>query len=89
MNRRQLDESNSDAVDLEKDVFSLNDPLEIAQFLKQIAEQGNRKRSKSPYQSAMSMLTFHINRVGKNLSDSRREVLEQAKAELRKLFNRE
>jgi hypothetical protein len=36
----------------------------------------------------MSMLTFYINRAGKNLSDERKRVLERAKNELRKEFGR-
>ena len=79
---------NSDALDLENGVFSLDDPVEIAQSLKQSAEQSDRRKS-DPYRSAMSMLTFYINRAGKQLSDSRRETLEQAKDELRLLYGRQ
>ena len=78
----------SDALDLEDGVFERDDPQQIALSLKRSAERSHRRKSE-PYQSAMSMLTFHINRVGKNLPESRCAVLEQAKTELRKLFNRE
>lgn len=75
----------SNALDLEKGVFSFKDPTLIAQSLKRSAEL-SRRRKGTPYQSAMSMLNFYINRAGKNLSTERRNTLEQAKSELRKLF---
>ncbi|WP_237058984.1 DUF3175 domain-containing protein [Microbulbifer sediminum] len=77
----------SDALDLEQGVFTLDDPAEIARSLKHSAEASERRKS-DPYRSAMSMLTFYINRAGKKLPDERREVLEQAKDELRRLFGR-
>jgi len=77
----------SDALDLEADVFTLNDPKKIATSLKRSAEQSHRRKSE-PYRSAMSMLTFYINRAGKNLPDKRRLILERAKEELRKAFGR-
>lgn len=77
----------SDALDLEQGVFSLEDPREIARSLKQSAEESHRKKS-DPYRSAMSMLTFYINRAGKQLPDAQRERLEAAKDELRDLFGR-
>jgi hypothetical protein len=77
----------SNALDLEAGVFTWDDPALIAQSLKQSAEASTRRKS-SPYRSAMSMLTFYINRAGRSLPDRRRRVLEQAKAELRKLFGR-
>lgn len=77
----------SDALDLERDVFTLNDPKEIAASLKHSAEASHRRKSE-PYRSAMSMLTFYINRAGHNLPDKRRQVLERAKNELRKAFGR-
>ena len=77
----------SNALDLEKNVFTKRDPHAIALSLKRSAEH-SRRRKASPYQSAMSMLTFEINRGGKNLSASRRDVLERAKDELRKVFGR-
>ena len=77
----------SDALDLERDVFTLDDPKEIAASLKRSAEQSHRRKSE-PFRSAMSMLTFYINRAGRNLPDKRRRVLERAKTELRKAFGR-
>lgn len=73
---------------LERDVFTLDDPAAIAASLKRSAERSKRRKSE-PYRSAMSMLTFYINRAGSKLSDERRAVLEKAKIELRKLFGRE
>jgi hypothetical protein len=78
----------SDALDLEADVFTLEKPRDIALSLKQSAEASNRRKG-TPYQSAMSMLTFYINRAGKNLPKQRQKVLERAKTELRKAFGRE
>ena len=78
----------SDALDLEPNVFTWDDPRKIAKSLKRSAERSTRRKS-SPYQSAMSMLTFYINRGGSNLSVERRRVLERAKDELRKEFGRE
>jgi hypothetical protein len=78
----------SDAMDLEDGVFESDDPKHIAQSLKRSAEHSHRRKSE-PYQSAMSMLTFYINRAGKNLSKRRLEVLERAKDELRKAFGRD
>ena len=77
----------SDALDLEKGVFTLKDPKEIASSLKRSAEQSDRRKS-DPYRSAMSMLNFYINRAGKNLSVADRARLDKAKDELRKLFHR-
>jgi putative cell wall-binding protein len=77
----------SDALDLKGGVFSLEDPREIAQSLKQSAEESKRRKS-DPYRSAMSMLTFYINRAGKQLPAEQKERLEQAKDELRILFDR-
>ena len=75
----------SDALDLEPEVFRSHDPHEIALSLKRSAEQSHRRKA-SPFRSAMSMLTFYINRAGKNLPESRKKVLEDAKDELRKAF---
>ncbi len=77
----------SDALDLEPEVFRSEDPRRIAQSLKQSAEASHRRKA-APFRSAMSMLTFYINRAGKNLPDSRRKVLEEAKTELRKAFGK-
>jgi hypothetical protein len=77
----------SDALDLEKDIFESNNPDAIAKSLKHSAEISDRRKS-NPYRSAMSMLTFYINRAGKNLSKPRRHTLEQAKMSLRRIFHR-
>lgn len=77
----------SDALDLKADIFK-KQPRQIALSLKRSAERSRRRKS-SPFRSAMSMLTFYINRAGKNLSSSRRKKLEAAKEELRIAFHRE
>lgn len=77
----------SDALDLDEAIFTSRDPKRIAASLKHSAEHSRRRKS-APYRSAMSMLTFYVNRAGKNLSASRRRILERAKAELRKQFGR-
>ncbi|VFU10669.1 DUF3175 domain-containing protein [Methylocella tundrae] len=77
----------SDALDLETGVFNSDDPAHIARSLKRSAEQSGRRKS-SPFRSAMSMLTFYLNRAGKNLSAARTRKLDAAKVELRKLFGR-
>jgi hypothetical protein len=76
----------SDALTLEDKVFTRT-PRQIAQSLKRSAER-SRRRKASPYRSAMSMLTFYINRAGKNLSAARKRKLQAAKDELRELFGR-
>ena len=68
-------------------MFTRSDPHELALSLKRSAEASQRRKS-SPYRSAMSMLTFYINRAGKDLPESRKRVLERAKDELRKVFGR-
>jgi hypothetical protein len=78
----------SDALDLENKVFQKEKPADIARSLKRAAERSSRRKA-TPYQSAMSMLTFYVNRAGKNLPKSRLRVLAQAKGELRKAFGRE
>ena len=78
----------SDALDLERSVFAKDSPTAIARSLKRSAEKSRRRKSQ-PYRSAMSMLTFYINRAGKNLPKRRLRILERAKAELRKAFGRE
>jgi hypothetical protein len=78
----------SNALDLDADVFTLRDPKKIAQSLKRSAEQSDRRKSE-PYRSAMSMLTFYINRAGKNLPKKQLDVLNRAKDELRIAFGRE
>ena len=77
----------SNALDLEPGVFTKGSPAAIARSLKRSAEQ-SRHRKADPYRSAMSMLTFYINRGGKNLPANRRKVLDRAKDELRKAFGR-
>jgi cob(I)alamin adenosyltransferase len=77
----------SDALDLEHDVFKKLSAAEIARSLKRSAERSARRKA-TPYQSAMSMLTFYINRAGKNLSESRLQLLNRAKGELRKAFGK-
>jgi Protein of unknown function (DUF3175) len=75
----------SDALDIDKGTFAQDDPKKIAHDLKLDAERSHRRKS-SPYRSAMSMLTFFINRAGRGLSAKRKKTLEQAKDELRKEF---
>ena len=78
----------SDALTLEKDVFTLASARKIAESLKRSADRSKRRKS-SPYRSAMSMLTFYINRAGKSLPAPRRKILENAKVELRRLYGKE
>ena len=78
----------SDALDLEDHVFTHDDPKEIAASLKRSAEQSDRRKG-TPFQSAMSMLTFYINRAGHDLPAKQKKVLEAAKDELRVLFDKE
>jgi len=78
----------SNALDLAPGVFSRDDPRSIARSLKRSADQ-SRRRKTDPFRSAMSMLTFYINRAGKNLSTARRAKLQAAKEELRRLYHRE
>jgi len=73
------------ALDLEEGVFTWDDPKKIAASLKTSAENSLRRKA-SPFQSAMSMLNFYINRAGKNLPASKKKILNQAKLELRKAF---
>ena len=77
----------SDALDLERGVFTLKDPKEIAASLKRSAEASKRRKA-DPFRSAMSMLVFYINRAGKNLQQADRDRLEKAKDELRKAFGK-
>lgn len=78
----------SNALDLEEGVFTKDDPAEIAHSLKRSAERSERRKT-DPYRSAMSMLTFYINRAGAGLDRKQKRVLEDAKDELRKLYHRE
>jgi hypothetical protein len=77
----------SDALDLKEHIFESDDPERIAASLKRSAEASDRRKAE-PFRSAMSMLTFYINRAGSTLSDERREVLENAKNALRRLYGR-
>jgi hypothetical protein len=77
----------SDALDLEDGAFRLRDPKRIARSLKRSAEHSKRRKA-GPFQSAMSMLNFYINRGGRNLPATRKRILNQAKEELRRLFDR-
>jgi hypothetical protein len=77
----------SNALDLEPCVFTLDDPRKIAHSLKESAERSDRKKA-GPFRSAMSMLTFYINRAGTKLSAPQRERLEIAKDELRELYGK-
>lgn len=75
----------SNALDLEAGVFTLDDPREIALSLQRSAERSRRRKS-APFRSAMSMLTFYINRAGAGLDPRQRATLEAAKDELRTLY---
>lgn len=83
---QQVTES-SNALDLEEGVFTWHNPHDIALSLKESAEASTRRKS-SPFRSAMSMLNFYINRAGKSLPDEQRQILEQAKEELRVLYGK-
>lgn len=75
----------SNALDLEEGVFTFKDPKKIAKSLKRSAERSTRRKV-GPFQSAMSMLNFYINRAGINLESKQRQIFEKAKDELRQLF---
>jgi hypothetical protein len=77
----------SNALDLQTRIFTGASPRTIAASLKQSAESSKRRKG-TPYQSAMSMLNFYINRAGRTLSARQKKVLERAKSELRRLFGR-
>jgi hypothetical protein len=78
----------SDALDLKQGVFKLTSPKKIATSLKQSAEHSSRRKT-GAYRSALSMLTFYINRAGKTLPKTQRTRLEKAKVELKRAFGRE
>jgi|SRR5262249_37880962 len=78
----------SDALDLDSGVFKLKDPKRVAASLKRSAERSKRRKS-DPYRSAMSMLTFYVNRAGKTLPAGQKKVLQRAKGELRHQFGRD
>lgn len=77
----------SNALSLEKGVFTWKDPKAIAQSLKDSAEASTRRKAE-PFRSAMSMLVFYINRAGKNLDREQLSILEQAKQALRDLYGK-
>jgi hypothetical protein len=79
--------ASSSALDLEPGVFTWDDPRKIALSLKRSADMSARRKS-PPFSSAMSMLNFYVNRAGGNLPAGRREILEKAKIELRRLYGR-
>jgi hypothetical protein len=78
----------SDALDLKRGVFTLSEPKQIAASLKRSAERSSRRKA-GAYRSALSMLTFYINRAGKALPKARRDRLQRAKLELNRAFGRE
>ncbi len=78
----------SDALDLERGVFKLGDPRKIAASLKRSAEHSSRRKT-GAYRSALSMLTFYINRAGRTLPKTQRTRLERAKVELKRAFGKE
>lgn len=77
----------SDALTLEEGVFKKPTPRQIALSLKRSADRSKRRKA-DPYRSAMSMLTFYINRAGKGLSKSRKLKLEKAKDALREVYGK-
>jgi hypothetical protein len=77
----------SDALDLRPKVFRSSNPRQVALSLKHSAETSTRRKG-TPYQSAMSMLNFYINRAGKNLPKKQKRILQKAKDELREVFGR-
>ena len=77
----------SNALDLEEEIFTWKNPRRIALSLKRSADASRRRKS-SPFRSAMSMLVFDMNRAGSNLDSEQEKILEAAKTELRKLYGR-
>jgi hypothetical protein len=77
----------SNSLDLSPHLFTLHNPKRIAGLLKNSALKSKRRKG-TPYQSAMSMLNFYMNRAGKNLSKKEKDKLERSKNELRKIFHR-
>jgi hypothetical protein len=78
----------SDSLDLKRGVFTLTDPKKIAASLKRSAERSTRRKT-GAYRSALSMLTFYLNRAGKTLPKTQRERLQRAKTELKHQFGRD
>jgi len=77
----------SHALELDPGVFTWESPARIARSLKHSAEQSKHRKT-DPYHSAMSMLSFYINRAGKSLPSAQKSVLNDAKTELRKQFHK-
>jgi hypothetical protein len=77
----------SDAMDIEHDIFKTGSAQTIAESLKRSSTHSSRRKG-TPFQSAMSMLNFYINRAGRNLPKTRRDTLQQAKRKLREAFGR-
>jgi len=77
----------SNVLDLEKGVFTWKDPRQIALSLKKSAEESKRRKT-TPFQSAMSMLNFYINRAGKNLDPKQYKILQKTKKELKIIFKK-
>ena len=78
----------SDALDLKRGVFTLRDPKQIAASLKRSAEHSSRRKA-GAYRSALSMLTFYVNRAGKTLPETQRDRLRRAKLELKRAFGKD
>jgi hypothetical protein len=78
----------SNALDLKRNIFKQSNPRRIALSLKRSAEASQRRKAKTPYQSAMSMLNFYTNRAGSNLSQKQKAALVRAKTELKKVFHK-
>jgi hypothetical protein len=78
---------NGNSLTVDRGIFTNSDPAEIARTLKESAEHSRRRRT-TPFRSAMSVLTFYINRAGTELDAKQRKVLEAAKDELRKAFGK-
>jgi hypothetical protein len=78
----------SDALDLQQGVFKLTSPKKIAASLKRSAERSSRRKA-GAYRSALSMLTFYINRAGRTLPRTQRDRLQRAKTELKHQFGRD
>jgi hypothetical protein len=78
----------SDSLDLKKGVFKQTSAKKIASSLKRSAEHSSRRKS-GAYRSALSMLTFYINRAGRTLPKTQRARLERAKVELKHQFGKE
>ena len=74
-------------MDLQPGVFTSDDPKQIARSVKRSAETSSHRKA-SPYRSALSMITFYLNRGGKNLSPRKKTILQRAKTELKRLFGR-